>query len=176
MPSSILPPNLQTTLRSPLLRLQPRQRLNTLHHIPKHLLILPRRITLRLRPLNLLPIIPLHLKSSHIQPRIQPINVFIRIARQPCQRTDQIHEFVAVFRVDGAFFDDEGLVLSADVRGVFDGGGAVGFADDFDFGGGGCGEGFCEADGEFARRRGGHGARHFRWVVRWVVGMGSGLG
>lgn len=61
---------------NPSLRLRPRQRLYTIHHILERLLILFRR---PLRPLHLLSVIPLHFKSRQYQPRIQPIEILFWI-------------------------------------------------------------------------------------------------
>jgi len=62
-----------------LLRLLPRQRLNTIHHILKRPLILLRRL---LRPLHLRAIIPLDLKRRQHNPRIEAIDILIWVRRE----------------------------------------------------------------------------------------------
>ena len=68
-----------------LLRTLPRQRLDTIGHILERLLILLRRISRRLCPLNLLSIIPLDLKSRQYDPSIQAVDVLIGISGESLQ-------------------------------------------------------------------------------------------
>lgn len=76
-----------------LFRLPPRQRLNTPHHILKRLLILPRR---PLRPLHLPSIIPLDLKRRQHNPRVEPIDILLRIRGETFELLYEGEELVDV--------------------------------------------------------------------------------
>lgn len=92
-PSPIPPPSSSPPHKKHLLRLPPRQRLNTIHHILESLLIFPRR---SLRPLHLPSIIPLDLKRRQHNPRIEPIDILLRVCGETFELLDEGEELVDV--------------------------------------------------------------------------------
>jgi len=76
-----------------LFRLPPRQRLNTIHHILKRPLILFSR---PLRALHLPSIIPLDLKRRQHNPRIEPIDILLRVRGETFELLYEGEELVDV--------------------------------------------------------------------------------
>lgn len=76
-----------------LFRLPPRQRLNTIHHILKRPLILFSR---PLRALHLPSIIPLDLKRRQHNPRIEPVDILLRVRGETFELLDEGEELVDV--------------------------------------------------------------------------------
>ena len=68
--------------QSLVLRLQSRQRRDTIHHILKGLLVLLGRISRSLSALDFLSIIPLNLKGRQDDTRVEAVDVLIGVRRQ----------------------------------------------------------------------------------------------
>ena len=89
-------------IRDYLLRLLPRQRLNTIYHILERLLILLGRIRRSLRALDFRPIIPLHFKRRQDDTGIKAIDIFIRVAGEPLQLSNEREELVDVIAAENS--------------------------------------------------------------------------
>lgn len=65
-----------------LLRLHPRQRHNTIHHILERLLVLFGRVSRGLRTLNFLSVVPLNLECRQDDTRVEAVDVLVGVCRQ----------------------------------------------------------------------------------------------
>ena len=78
------------------LRLHPRQRHDTVHHILERLLVLIRRVSGSLGALDLLSVVPLDLKRRQNDARVEAVDVLARIRGQAFQGADDCEKLIDV--------------------------------------------------------------------------------